>query len=131
MFDTTNGCNINRKFIYFGHYYLTMINKKAGNKIRNYREAKKITREDFADRLGMTASGYGKIERGETDIPLSRIEQISIELKIDLLQLLDFNNANTASDKNGPQQPTDLYKEKYILALERENNRLRKLCGEM
>jgi transcriptional regulator with XRE-family HTH domain len=105
-----------------------MINKKTGNKIRSLREAKKITREDFADRLSMTASGYGKIERGETDIPLSRIEQICRELKVDLVQLLNFNESNPIIDNTS--KSIDNYKEKYIIALERENERLRKLCGE-
>lgn len=107
-----------------------MINKKTGNKIRNLREEKKITREDFADRLGMTSSGYGKIERGETDIPLSRIEQICFELKIEIHTLLDFKNSNLYFNSSAAGKPNDLYQEKYVLMLERENERLRKLCGE-
>ena len=48
-----------------------------GSKIKKIREIKGYTQEDMADKLGMSAQGYGKLERDEADIPYSRLEQIA------------------------------------------------------
>ena len=46
-------------------------------KIRFLRQAKGWTQEEVADKLKMSQNGYGSIERGETDVNLSRLEQIA------------------------------------------------------
>jgi len=38
-----------------------MLTERVGESLKNYRELRKITREDMADQLGMTVSGYGKL----------------------------------------------------------------------
>ena len=53
------------------------LSKKLGNKIRMFRLVKEFTQENMAEALTMSVSGYSKIERGETDITLSRIEEIA------------------------------------------------------
>jgi transcriptional regulator with XRE-family HTH domain len=120
-----------------------MLTERVGESLKNYRELRKITREDMADQLGMTVSGYGKIERGETDVPLSRLEQISNVLGVSVSQILQFdaqqvfnisNNNLVQGAGNTAEQihyHPDSFKDKYIDVLERENNRLRKLLGEI
>jgi len=115
---------------------------KVGESLKNYRELKSLSREDVADMLSMTSSGYGKIERGETDVPLSRLEQICNALGITLAQILQFEaqhiyHINNNGLVQGPGNKaenihyhTDTFKDKYIEVLERENARLRKLLGE-
>ena len=49
----------------------------VNEKIRLVREAKGWTQEDVADKLQMSNNGYGDIERGETDIKLSRLLQLA------------------------------------------------------
>ncbi|TAN35464.1 MAG: XRE family transcriptional regulator [Verrucomicrobia bacterium] len=61
-------------------------------KIGWIRKAKGWSQEDIAERLGMSPTGYGKIERGETDIPLSRLEQISAILDINLSDLIGLED---------------------------------------
>ncbi|TAN35465.1 MAG: XRE family transcriptional regulator [Verrucomicrobia bacterium] len=61
-------------------------------KIGWIRKAKGWSQEDIAERLGMSPTGYGKIERGETDIPLSRLEQISEILDINLADLIGLED---------------------------------------
>jgi transcriptional regulator with XRE-family HTH domain len=90
----------------------------------------------------MTVSGYGKIERGETDVPLTRLEQISKVLGVSVSQILQFDAQQifNISNNNLVQGPgnkadeihyhPDTYKDKYLQVLERENERLRKLLGE-
>jgi len=52
------------------------------------------SQEDMANKLGMSVSGYANIERGETDVQLSRLEQIATVLGINLLELLSFGEKN-------------------------------------
>ncbi len=60
-------------------------------KIGLMRKFKSWSQEDMADRLGMSVNGYAKIERGETDLTLSRLQQISELLEASLLDLLNAN----------------------------------------
>lgn len=61
-------------------------------KIAWMRKIKGWSQEDIAERLGMSTTGYGKIERGETDIPLSRLEQLSDILEIGLSDLIGLDD---------------------------------------
>jgi transcriptional regulator with XRE-family HTH domain len=56
-------------------------------KIKLARIAKGWTQEDLAERLQMSINGYGDLERGNRDIKLSKLEQISDLLDIDLSSL--------------------------------------------
>ncbi len=42
----------------------------VGNKIKQLRELRNYTQQYMADRLNMSLTGYGKIERDSTDISL-------------------------------------------------------------
>lgn len=69
-----------------------------GDKIRILREMKGYSQEYMAEQVGMSQTGYSKIERDETDIAFSRLEQIAniLEVKPQDLITLDekfvFNN---------------------------------------
>lgn len=104
--------------------------------IRHFREMKKITREMMADKLELTVSGYGKIERGEVDIQLSRLYRITEYLEVDLTQLLNFkisNIFNTSSIQTSQFSNSQLeinhlkyeYLEKYIKDLESQIEELK------
>ena len=58
--------------------------------IRLIRELKGITRDYMASELKLTVSGYGKIERGEVDLTLSKLHQIAKILNVDIFRLFDF-----------------------------------------
>jgi transcriptional regulator with XRE-family HTH domain len=51
--------------------------KKYGLAIRKLRERNGDTREDLANKLGMSESGLGKYERGERTIKPEFLEQVS------------------------------------------------------
>lgn len=61
---------------------------KVFEKIRSARELKNWSQEVMAEKLEMSPSGYAKIERGETQISLPRLEQISQILEISIVDLL-------------------------------------------
>lgn len=63
-------------------------------KIRFFRQLKGWSQEDVADKLEMSPNGYGSIERGETDVNLSRLEQIVALFGIELSELFGFNEKN-------------------------------------
>ena len=63
--------------------------------IRAKRRSKGLTQEEMADKLTMSVNGYGDIERGLSDIKLSRLEQIAELLDVELSELLEDGSKNT------------------------------------
>ena len=63
-------------------------------KIRLFRKAKGLTLEEVAHQLDMSTNGYGDIERGVTDINLSRLEQIAGLFGMELSELMNLNEKN-------------------------------------
>jgi len=48
-----------------------------GDKLRKLREQKGYSQEYIASRLNISQSAYSKIEKGETDLSLKRIDQLA------------------------------------------------------
>ncbi len=59
------------------------INKK----LRQLREMQKWSQEEMAEKMGMSPSGYAKIERGENSVNIERLEQIAQIFNIDVADL--------------------------------------------
>ncbi len=72
---------------------------KLGAKIRNIREAKKLSQEYVAAKLEMSPSGYGKIERDETELTITKAYQISEILEISINKVLDIQENSTQEIK--------------------------------
>ena len=72
-------------------------------KIRLVRQAKGLTQEEVAEKLDMSVNGYGDIERGETDVNLSRLEQLADLFEMTLVQLFGLDEKNIFTN-NGTQQ---------------------------
>ncbi|MDF7816476.1 helix-turn-helix transcriptional regulator [Runella sp. MFBS21] len=62
--------------------------KPLADKIRLLRLERGFSQENMADSLGISTTSYGDIERGKTDITLSRLMQIAEIYGITLLTLL-------------------------------------------
>ncbi len=45
-----------------------------GDKIRKFRQLKDYSQESMAIALGLSVTGYAKIERNETNVTVSRLE---------------------------------------------------------
>lgn len=63
-------------------------------KIRFMRMFKGWSQEEMAEKLDMAVSGYAKIERGETDINFSRLQQIAQVFGIELAYLVGLSEKN-------------------------------------
>lgn len=75
-------------------------------KIRFIRQAKNLSQDEMAEKLGICLNAYGNIERGDTDIRLSRLEQIAELFEMPLSQLLGFDEKNVfnmGANNNGTQ----------------------------
>lgn len=64
----------------------------TAEKIRKERIRKSFTQEDMAGFLGLTQRAYSKIETGETQIKLDRLEEISKLLDVQMNDLLPAQN---------------------------------------
>ncbi|MDP2901536.1 MAG: helix-turn-helix transcriptional regulator [Methylovulum sp.] len=67
---------------------------KVHEKIKVLRQSQGWTQEETATKLGMSANGYGLIERGKTNVDLLRLEQIAELFGIDLAELCDLSEKN-------------------------------------
>ncbi len=63
-------------------------------KLKLVRSLKSWTQEEVAEKLGISTQSYAKIERGETDVNLSRLQQIADVMEIGLSQLFDLDEKN-------------------------------------
>lgn len=66
----------------------------VGRNIKQIRELKNFTQSYMADQLNMSIGGYSKIETGQTDVSLSKIQQIAEILDTDLSTILNFDAKN-------------------------------------
>jgi transcriptional regulator with XRE-family HTH domain len=116
-------------------------------KIRLIRETKGLTQEQLAEKLKMSPSAYGDIERGDSDIKLSRLEKIAESLEIKLSELFELNekgslNVITFSNDNKSKvyigsSASELEKQLAINGLQvkelaiknRENDNLREIIA--
>lgn len=67
---------------------------KTYEKIRQLREEKKWSQEYMASRLGLSPNGYAKIERGETRLTLTRLNEVAQILEIDIFELMQSETQN-------------------------------------
>ncbi len=63
-------------------------------KLKNLRELKNLTQEYMAQQLGLTTRAYSKIESGETQLTINRLNEISKILGVDPIEALGFDHQN-------------------------------------
>lgn len=69
-----------------------MIINKIGENIRLIRTLKGYSQEGLANKLGKSQNWIQKIEKGEIDVSIKNLEEISKELDIDIEQLITFES---------------------------------------
>lgn len=77
---------------------------KVCEKIKRLRQDKGWSQEETANKLNMSTNAYGCIERGDTDVSLSRLEDISAVFEIDIADFFDkktsvFNFGGTQNNQ--------------------------------
>lgn len=61
----------------------------SSEKIKIMREMNQWTQEEVAEKLGMSTTGYAKIERGQTNVSVEKLKQIAQIFNVNVAQLLD------------------------------------------
>jgi transcriptional regulator with XRE-family HTH domain len=116
------------------------IEKRVIRNIRKLRELRLMSREQMAAELSLSISGYGRLERGEIDLTLSRMKRIADILNVNLTELLDFEPTAVLQKKKSVSETLEppaederngYYREKYISMLESELDRLRQEVREL
>lgn len=64
-----------------------------GKKIKQLRELRNLTQAHMANELGLSLGGYGKIERDETDVTISRLNKIAEILDTSISTILSFDSS--------------------------------------
>ena len=64
------------------------LQRRLGQHLRSYRQARELSQEAFADVLGVHRTYMGGIERGERNLTLKSLERIADRLGVDPLELL-------------------------------------------
>jgi transcriptional regulator with XRE-family HTH domain len=82
-----------------------MINK-PNLKIKQIRELKNLTQDSVAVKLDLSTRAYSKIETGETQLTINRLNEISAIFEIDPMEILGFDdkqvfNINNSTGNNG------------------------------
>lgn len=65
--------------------------KQIGERIRQLRQQKGFSQENMADQLNISTTAYGDIERGKTDVTLSRLHQIASVLGTGITAILGIS----------------------------------------
>ena len=119
-------------------------NGRIGQKIRRIREYRDLSQDSVAMEMGMSPSGYSRIERDEVSITVDKLNRLAEILKVSLLDLVSpeesivFNNYGTAKDNsfstiNGStdtEKIEQLYKEQINL-LQQEVSYLRGIVNTL
>jgi transcriptional regulator with XRE-family HTH domain len=92
----------------------------VNEKIRLIREAKGLTQEEAAEKLKMSVNGYGDIERGVTDIKISKLESIAEMLEIKLSELFELNEKNGLNVTFCKKWQNNFYLNSSALELEKQ-----------
>ena len=104
--------------------------KKVGERIRVARVTKGLIQQNMADELGLTVASYSNIERGVTDITITRLFEIARILQVKIENILDLvNSSQNVKDTGLPylvKNEIDLVEIRKILAdLQEEVKRLK------
>ena len=115
---------------------------ESSEKIKIMREMNQWTQEEVAEKLGMSTTGYAKIERGQTYVSAEKLKQIAQVFNVNVAQLLDdnerfvlFTNVDNHSNYNnyfGTNEKLSLENEKLkqlLSAKESEIEALKKVIA--
>jgi transcriptional regulator with XRE-family HTH domain len=75
----------------------------VGHKIKKLRELRSLSAKDMADKLGMSISGYHKIERNEVAVNLEKVSKFAEVFDVKPSEILEFDEKGMTIN-NGTNQ---------------------------
>lgn len=89
----------------------TNFKKKAGQQLQLLRLEKNLTQEQMSEKLHLSTSAYCKIEYGETDLTLTRLNKIAEILDIPALELFSRIDKSANNDNLKGNNSSSITKE--------------------
>jgi transcriptional regulator with XRE-family HTH domain len=113
---------------------------KPHTKIKQVRELKNLTQDSVAAKLDLSTRAYSKIETGETQLTINRLNEIAAIFEMDPMEILGFDDAkifniNNSTGNNGynniffPEKLVQQYEE-TIQSLKEQIQLLKLLQGK-
>lgn len=68
---------------------MSTIMQDVGRKLRNYRQKRKMTQEDLAEKAELHYTYIGQVERGEKNLTLMSLEKILNALEVSFVELFE------------------------------------------
>ena len=96
---------------------------KVHDSIRLLREQKNWSQEEMAERMGMSKNGYAKIERGESNLGVKRLQQIAEILEVPASDLLAEKNVICLINENSTHS-SNYYGDTQAMSAENEKLKL-------
>lgn len=93
--------------------------KSIGDQIKQCRLALNLSQADAAKKLNISTPAFCKIETGQTDLNISRLQQISKVFKVPIIQLLGLSAAPDSAEELAMLK-------KELIEKDEEINKLRK-----
>lgn len=87
--DPESGSSVYRSAGFDGVTSMEDLDRRIGEAIRNIRKKKDLARPDLAPMLGLTPQVYGRYERGEANLSVTRL--------LHLAEILDFSPVDVIS----------------------------------
>lgn len=104
---------------------------KVNEHVRLLRLQRGYSQENMADMLGLSTTAYGDIERGKTELTLSRLSQIADALGVDSTELLTGSIQESKAIEAVPTATTPVNQEPIQLLLEKQQLEIEKLRMEV
>lgn len=79
------------------------MDNQIGENIKRFRELRGFTQDFMADKLNLTQSAYGKIEKETVKLTIERLQKIAEILEVDLANLINAKNQNIFNLYNNAQ----------------------------
>jgi len=79
----------------------TDLKKIVGHRLQMLRMEKNLTQEQMGEKLNLSTSAYCKIEYGETDLTLTRLNKIAEVLNMSALELFNKIDGNVYVNNSG------------------------------
>jgi transcriptional regulator with XRE-family HTH domain len=103
-----------------------------GDQIRVHRTKKKFSQENMANDLGISVAAYSRIERGQTNVSIGRLEQISACLDVPLIRLMcpiegsprAIGGTTTVKEENSNNYLSDHNQQVLLMRLEEKLTRI-------
>jgi transcriptional regulator with XRE-family HTH domain len=85
-----------------------MDNQKIGERLLRFRQEKKLSQAEFAERLGVSAGAYKNYERGDREIPSSLLLALHQEFDVDPLWLITAEDDDSLRPRMHPKHDLKL-----------------------